>query len=124
MEKTIAPVHATQLSGKLDTVFSQVQKEQSVIVPSVVRGLIEAVISESILLRKDEWVKKYDFDLDDPTGLEMAIDRAAQTVYTLLKAVPSEVSEGGESLNYLSLVGTLRQIHIQWCGIFPFCRPR
>lgn len=112
-----------QLSRSLGDTFSSVQSEREVVIPSTVRSFLESLVQES-LLRGSEWRETQGIDLEDEEQVGGAINVASESVHDLLTDAPIEIDEDGESLNYVSLIGTVESIHRKYCGIFPFCRYR
>lgn len=120
----IRPDHLVRLSGNLGDVFSSVQSERGVVVPSTVRSFLESLVQESLILRGSEWQETQGLDLEDAEQVRGATDVAAEAAYNILIDAPVETNEEGELLNYVSLIGTVEGIQQNYCGVFPFCRYR
>ena len=113
----ISPNYTAVVFGELNTLYSTVEKNRTVIIPSTVRRLFESLIEESVIFRREEeWQKhtsKSDIDILDTVPISLEVVRE------ILNGVQPETL--GDT-QYITLVGTLDQIASRWCRIFPFCK--
>jgi hypothetical protein len=96
------PFQESPLPQRLHETYSRIEKERGAVVPLIVRNFIEIAITETYYLNRPT----------DP-------DTCLSSVLNILGGA-QEVSY--EGTKYVSLIGVVEQVHLQWCRIPPFCR--
>ncbi len=121
MEGTISMSPTMELTGKLDRLFAEIQQEKNVLIPVSVRLICENLILESFEMRKDEWQRTLQLDVDAIRGKLDAIEHSVETLEKILGNIEQFETSEGEVHEYLTITSFLDILFKDWCKIFPFC---
>src|SRR5262249_31117075 len=105
-------------SQALDPVFSQIELQRNVAIPEYVRGYLENIVTESVTMRQHEWQTQPGINMNQAIWGQQSIQISTAAVTALLNQTQAGAFQGQ---NVLPLIEVTRQIHLQWCGVFPFC---
>lgn len=111
--------YIAKLSDELNAALNDAQSKRRMTIPSYARMFFESVITESLIIRSQEWSLKNQINVGLESEVERTIFISVQQVKEIAKNANTENIDGME---YLSLIAIIDYIKKHWCGVFPFCR--
>jgi hypothetical protein len=119
MSESSFELYTDVVSNALLPIFQSVETERTAIVPAHVRSFLESIIAESFYLREGDWQERAGVVFQDQNAIDSYLGISNQAVSDLLSRIHLDEIRG---VREVTLISTLQQIHIEWCGIFPLCR--
>src|SRR5262245_42711177 len=107
------------LNTQLAIVYERIERDEGAIVTEGAKNLVQALVIESLWLRRVQWQTAYGLDVRRPEDLIRTVDIAMENAQFLLSRSPRD---SGQDRTFLSTSGLISQIHEFWCGYFPLCR--
>lgn len=116
---SIDPNYVVTIASRFNRVFAAVEAQRGVTIPASVRELVHSLFLESVLMRSDEWLTLQRIDCDDASQLPRTESIASDVLRSILdNAAADQIGQH----KYITLIEVVRELHVHWCGIFPFCR--
>src|SRR6478752_4530030 len=112
-------IDADAVAGALTPIYQGIEVERQVHIPDHVRSFMESLIVESMNDRIEEWQEKRFIDLSEYNGFNQSLEASSLVVNDLLRSVDPVETEGQSTILLISII---QRIHLDWCGVFPFCR--
>ena len=112
-------IDADAVAGALTPIYQGIEIERQVHIPDHVRSFMESLIVESMNDRMEEWQEKRFIDLSEYNGFNQSLEASSLVVNDLLRSVDPVETEGQSTILLISII---QRIHLDWCGVFPFCR--